>query len=190
MFLTFLVINNFIDNGGQKMKSLLRTLDYIDKFHEYVAKTTAWLIIPVFIIMTYEVIMRKGFNNSLIWSHEMSYFLCSCMIMLGMAYVLKRKGHISIDVLYNRFPDRVKAAVDIFFFLLFFVPLWYFGIKIMSYYLVDSYVGQDKDYWGRWYPLLWPLKAWTLVGAVMLFIQGVVEFIRDAIWFVKGGARS
>jgi TRAP-type mannitol/chloroaromatic compound transport system permease small subunit len=112
------------------------------------------------------------------------------MIMMGMAYVLKQKGHVSIDVLYNRFPERIRVALDIFFFLFFFVPLWYFAIKIMGYYLVESYVGQEIEYWGRWYPLLWPLKAWTLVGTVMLFIQGVAEFLRDVIWLVKGGVRN
>lgn len=171
------------------MKSLLRVLNYIDKFHEFVAKVTAWLLFPVLFIMTIEVIRRKFLNNPSIWSHEMSYFLCSFMLMFGMAYVLKIKGNVSIDIFYAKFPARVKAALDVFFFFLFFVPLWYFGIKLMIENAIDAYVTKERDFWGCWFPLLWPLKTWTLVGAVMLVIQGIAEFIRDTIWLIKGGER-
>lgn len=171
------------------MKSLLRALSYIDKFNEYVAKISAWLIFPVLFIMSYEVFRRKGLNDPTIWSHEMSYFLCSCMLMFGMAYVLRIKGHISIDILYEKFTPRVKAAFDVVFFIIFFVPMWYIGLKLMVYYLIESYVGQEKDYWGCWFPLLWPLKTWTLIGSIMLVIQGIAEFIKDTIWLVKGGER-
>lgn len=171
------------------MKPLLKALSYIDKFNEYVAKISAWLLFPVLFIMSYEVIRRKGFNNPTIWSHEMSYFLCSCMLMFGMAYVLKNKGHITIDILYEKFPPRVKAALDVLFFFIFFVPLWYIGLKLMIFYLFESYRLQERDYWGCWFPLLWPLKTWTLIGSIMLVIQGIAECIKDAVVLVKGGER-
>lgn len=171
------------------MKVLLRTLSYIDRFNETVAKTTAWLIFPILLIMTVEVVRRKGLNNPSIWSHEMSYFLCSILLMFGMAYVLKIKGHVSIDILYVKFPPRIRAAADIFFFLVLFVPFWYLAIKAMIYFAVYSYQINERDYWGCWFPILWPLKTWTLVGTVMLVIQGIAEFIRDTIWLVKGGER-
>jgi len=171
------------------LKSILKGISFIDRVNEYFAKTAAWLFFPVILIMSYEVLRRKGFNNSTIWSHEMSYFLCSLMLMFGMAYVLKIKGHISIDILYGRINSKGKAILDIFSFIVFFVPLWFFGLKLMSYYLIKSYVFQERDYWGCWFPLLWPLKAWTFLGAILLVLQGFAEFIRDIICLIKGGER-
>ncbi|MDX9873012.1 MAG: TRAP transporter small permease subunit [Clostridia bacterium] len=171
------------------MKTLLKALDRLDRFNEYVAKTTAWLLFPVLFIMTIEVIRRKFLNNPSIWSHEMSYFLCSAMLMLGMAYVFKIKGNVTIDIFYAKFSPRVKAAFDCFFFLVFFVPMWYFALQLMVGYLIRSYLISERDYWGIWFPLLWPLKAWTLAGSIMLVLQAVAEFIRDAICLVKGGER-
>lgn len=171
------------------MKNLISALGRIDRFNEFVAKSAAWLLFPVLFIMSMEVIRRKFLNNPSIWSHEMSYFLCSAMLMLGMAYVLKIKGHITIDIFYAGFSPRLQAAVNCIGFLIFFAPVWYFALQLMYGYMVRSFLIGERDYWGIWFPLLWPLKAWTLTGSVMLTVQAAAEFVRDAVWLFKGGER-
>ncbi|RXJ00679.1 TRAP transporter small permease subunit [Anaerobacillus alkaliphilus] len=171
------------------MKPLLRVFSYVDKFHEFVAKTTAWLILVLIFTMTYEVASRYLFNNPTVWSYDLSYFLSSLFLMFGMAYTMSIKGHVNIDIFYGNFSPRVKAACDVGFALLLFFPLWYLIIATMIPHVQFSINMNEKSSFGSWFPIIWPYKLWILTGLILLFIQGIVEFSRDLIWLIKGGER-
>lgn len=171
------------------MKQLLQVFSFVNKFHEYVAKVSSWLILVLVFTMTYEVIARYGFNSPTIWSYDLSYFLSSMFIMFGLAYTLSIKGHVNIDIFYGRFSPRVKAACDIIFALFLFFPMWILIIKAMIPHVQFSFNMNEKSSFGSWLPIIWPYKIWILVGLIMLLIQGIVEFLRDIIWLVKGGER-
>lgn len=171
------------------MKPLLQVFSYIDKFHEFVAKMTAWLIIVLIFTMTFEVGSRYLFSNPTIWSYDLSYFLSSLFLMFGMAYTLSVKGHVNIDIFYARFTPRVKAGFDIAFALLLFFPLWFLIIKLMIPHFQFSFNMNEKSSFGSWFPIIWPFKLWILLGLIMLLVQGIVEFLRDVLWLIKGGER-
>jgi len=73
------------------MNLLRRFLAAIDKINEVMAKTFAWAMFILVLTMTYEVISRYLFDSPTIWSYDVSYFLGSLTLMLGMAYTLKIK---------------------------------------------------------------------------------------------------
>lgn len=175
--------------GGLNLKPLLQVFNYVDKFHEFVAKITSWLILILIFTMTFEVGSRYLFGNPTIWSYDLSYFLSSLFLMFGMAYTLSIKGHVNIDIFYGSFPPRVKATFDIVFALLLFFPMWYLIIELMIPHVVFSIDMNERSSFGSWFPIIWPYKLWILTGLIMLFIQGLVEFIRDMIWLIKGGER-
>jgi len=168
------------------LKTVLGT---IDKVNEVIAKAFSWLMIALVLTMTYEVVMRYGFSSPTIWSYDVSYFLSSLVLMMGMAYTLKIKGHVNIDIFYNRFSTRTKAILDVVFALTLFFPLWILMSKAMFAHVKFAWVMKEKSWVGSWLPIIYPFKTWVTVGVVMLLIQGVAEFIRDLYVAITGGER-
>ena len=151
----------------------------IDRLNEYVAKASALLILILLSTIGYEVIARYVFNSPTIWSYEVTYFLSSFLIVMGMGYTLKKKGHVGVDIVLNAFSLKARAAFSIVFSLLFFFPMLFLIIKMMIPNVLFSFASNEKSWVGSWLPIIWPFKSWILAGLVLLFLQGIVELIRD-----------
>jgi len=170
--------------------TILKTvLQAIDKLNEVIAKIFSWAMLLLALTMTYEVISRYVFNHPTMWSYDVSYFLGSMTLMLGMAYTLRIKGHVYIDIIYDKFPKRIQALLYVVFGLLLFFPLWGMLLKVMIPHTLLSWANQEKSWVGSWQPIVYPFKTWVTAGVAMLFLQGVAEFIRDLTVLITGGER-
>lgn len=172
------------------MGFLERTCRFIDRFNEAVCRASSWLILVLLLTIGYEVAARYVFNRPTIWSYEVTYFLSSFLIVMGMGYTLRIKGHVAIDILADRMSPRGRAILSAVFSLLFFFPMWFLIIKIMVPNVLSSFASNEKSWVGSWLPVIWPFKAWILAGLVMLFLQGAVELARDVAAIRKGGKRA
>jgi TRAP-type mannitol/chloroaromatic compound transport system permease small subunit len=150
----------------------------IDALTAAIAKVVAWLLLPLVLFIAYEVVMRYAFNRPTLWVFDMSYFLSSLVVSLGAAYTLQRKGHVSVDVFYERFPERVRALIDVTFYLLLFFTTWLLIINVMVPHVINSWQRNELAATGIWRPPIYPFKTWILAGVVLLVLQGVAEFIR------------
>lgn len=171
------------------MSALKAVLNIIDRCNEVIAKVFAWAMVLLVLTMSYEVVSRYVFGNPTLWSYDVSYFLGSMTLMLGMAYTLRIKGHVSIDIIYNRFSPRVQALLYVIFALVLFFPLWILMVKAMVPHMLFSWANQEKSWVGTWQPIIYPFKTWITVGTIMLLLQGIAEFIRDLYVLVTGGER-
>lgn len=168
------------------MNVLKSVLNNIDKFNEIVAKFFAWAMLLLTLTMTYEVISRYGFNKPTIWSYDVSYMLGSMVLIFGMAYTLRIGGHVTIDLIYNRFSRRVQLIMYIIFTIVLFFPLWALMVKVMIPHTLFSWAKQESSWVGTWQPIVYPFKTWVTVGTIMLVLQGTAEFIRDIVELIGG----
>lgn len=171
------------------LSKLSRALGVVDKANEVIAKAFSWGMLLLVVTMTYEVVSRYGFSRPTIWSYDVSYFLSSLVIMMGMAYTLRIKGHVNIDIFYCRCSPRVKAILDVFFALLLFFPLWFLMSRVMFTHVQFSWAMKEKSWVGTWLPIIYPFKTWVTIGVIMLLLQGTAEFIRDLYVAITGGER-
>lgn len=61
-----------------------------------------------------QVFCRTVLGSPLSWTEELARFGGVWMVMWAMGPVFKARGHIGIDFLYNKFPDRFRKYADIF----------------------------------------------------------------------------
>lgn len=61
----------------------------------------AWLIIPMVLGLTYEVVARYVFNSPTLWAYDMTFMMYGSYFMLGVAFTLQRKGHVRTDSYYG-----------------------------------------------------------------------------------------
>ncbi len=101
---------------------LVRLARRIDLIAIGSGQLVAWLIVPMVLSLTWEVVARYVFNAPTQWAYDMTFMLYGTFFMLGAAFTLQRKGHVRTDMYYERWSPRRQAIIDIACYLIFFLP--------------------------------------------------------------------
>ena len=156
----------------------------IDSISEWTGKIVSFLVIVIIGVTIWEVILRYVFNAPTIWAFDAAYLIFGAYGVLGGAYTLNLKGHVNVDILYGRFPLRVRAVFDlatsIFFFLFCGLLLWKGGEMAWSSLKIMERGSS------AWNPPVYPIKLTIPIGAFLLLLQGIAKFIRDLIIATTG----
>ena len=145
----------------------------------------AWVVVPLVLATVFEVFSRYVLNDPTIWAYEIGYMATGTNFMLGMAFTLRERGHIRIDVLYTRFDERTKALVDLLSYVVLLLPLAFWLSLDLWSYAFDAYVIGEVTGESAWNPLVWPFRMTFFAGFCLLVVQGLVETIK-AIYFLAG----
>jgi TRAP-type mannitol/chloroaromatic compound transport system permease small subunit len=158
---------------------VLTVIQTIETISKWTGIITAWLIIPMTIAVTWEVVARKFFRAPTIWAFDVTYMLYGTHFMLGTAYTLMRVGHVRTDMLYQNWSVRRQSTIDAIGYLFFFFPamilFFYFGWQEASH---AWSIGETSDA-SPWRPIVYPFKTVIPVTALLLLVQGIAEFLKD-----------
>lgn len=163
------------------MKRFVRA---VDAFNNFCGKWVCLLILPLIFVVVYEVILRKIFVSPTRWAFEMTVYLYGAHFLLGMGFVYLLDRHVRIDVIVLQFSKRAQLWLRVLTFIFIFVPF----IGAMTYaaikYAAHSWSIWEHS-WSAWKPPLYPYKTVMPVSLIMLFLQGIANFIRD-IYKLRG----
>ena len=155
------------------------TIEAIDRIADRTGRVVAWLIVPMTLAVTWEVVSRHFFRAPTIWAFDVTYMLYGAHFMLGTAYTLMRVGHVRTDMLYQNWSVRRRHWIDAIGYLFFFFPamimLFYFGWQ-EAYHSFQ--IGETSDA-SPWRPIVWPFKFVIPFTALFLLIQGVAELLKS-----------
>jgi TRAP-type mannitol/chloroaromatic compound transport system permease small subunit len=157
----------------------------IDIFSEWCGRIFSWFIVAIILLSVFEVFTRRILGKPTIWTHEiLSYLFCGS-ILLTMAYTLRYKQHVSVDLIYARFTPKTKAILDIITFVIFLgffsiVFLWE-GIRFAgtSWAMLERTPSAFNFY-------VFPAKTLLPIGVFLLFVQGLSDFIKNIVFVAKG----
>ena len=159
------------------MKKTTYFLKGVDALSEWSGKTVSFLVLPGIFVLVWEVVSRYVFNHPTMWAHGISQRIFAIYYILGGAYVLRYNKHVTVDILYNRFSLRGKAILSligsIFIFIFCGVLLWK-GTDFAWTSL--SRLEPDET---PWRAPLYPIKMMVPIGALLILLQGLVNFVRD-----------
>jgi TRAP-type mannitol/chloroaromatic compound transport system permease small subunit len=170
------------------MSGLDRLLAVIDAISEWSGKAVGYLLLPTIGVMTFEVVSRYVFNAPTIWSTEIVVILAGTVYIVGGAYTHYLGGHISVDTLYNMLSPRWQTVTRV---LLHFPMLaLYIGVLLWAgtEFAWDSMMENERS-GSIWNPIIWPFKLVVPLGAFLLLLQGVAQFVRDVRALMTGEAR-
>jgi len=159
------------------MPKLEQVLCIIDNISEWSGKAASWLIFPMIILIFLGTVLRYGFNAPNLWCGESGQMIFGAFFILGGACVLRYREHVNMDIIYNRFPPRMKGIIDVVTAVLLFLVcgslLWKGGA--MGW---DSLMILERST-SPWHPPLYPLKLTMPVAAFLILLQGLAKLIRD-----------
>ena len=158
---------------------------FIDMISEWSGRLFSYLILIATFLITVEVIMRYAFNSPTTWSLELTIILCGTTYLMGGAYALRYDAHVRVDALYNTWTPRTKALVDVIT-----IPIFFLGLIVLFWiglqWTIQAYVGHET-LGEMWSPIIWPVRAFIPISALLIMLQGVAKFYRDLEVVRKGG---
>ena len=114
-------------------------------------ETIIAILLGFMVLVTFvNVVLRYGFNTSLIWGLEVTLILFAWLVLFGIAYGFKITAHLGVDAIVNLFDKRGRKVLALFSAACCLV----YGMLLMK---------GAWDYWapfaglqpteGRWFPL-------------------------------------
>jgi TRAP-type mannitol/chloroaromatic compound transport system permease small subunit len=172
--------------GGEPPAALVRIVRAIDGLALWSGRIFCWLVIPLVVGLTYEVIARYLFHAPTIWAYDVAYMLYGSLFMLGAGYTLYRGGHIRTDIFYQNWSVRTRGTVDALLYLFLFFP----GIALFFWMglqeALQSWDIREVSDASPWRPIIYPFKAVIPISLLLLMIQGVSELIKSAYAALHG----
>jgi TRAP-type mannitol/chloroaromatic compound transport system permease small subunit len=163
-----------------------RLVDTIDGIADVTGRLTAWLIIPMTIAVTYEVVARHFFRAPTIWAFDVTYMMYGTHFMLGTAYTLMRVGHVRTDMLYQNWSVRRQNWIDAISYVCFFFPAMVFFLWYGWQEAAHSWsIGETSDA-SPWRPIVYPFKTVIPITALLLMVQGVGEVMKN-VYAIRTG---
>lgn len=168
------------------MSVLKKYIAFSAALNSFLGKTASFIVIVFMLFLSYEVVCRYFFNAPTIWAHELSGFCFAAYLALTGPWILLRKEHVSVDILYNRYSPRTKNIADIFAGLLtifFFVVLFYIGGKNALHAITTQQVSYTV-----WGPPLGPVRAMIPLASLLFLIQALANLFENIIRLKEGPA--
>jgi TRAP-type mannitol/chloroaromatic compound transport system permease small subunit len=165
-------------------KSLLA----VDRFSTFIGKASAWTVVLLTLLITWEVFSRYVLNKPHGWVLDAQIMLYGTLFMMAGAYTLSKNGHVRGDVLYGFFSPRTQATLDLILYLLFFLP----GVVAMTWagwtFANEALAIREQTFNADPIPV-YPFKFVIPLAAAVLLLQGLVEIVR-CVLCLRDGAWS
>jgi len=157
----------------------------IDLISEWSGRIFAWLIVPLTLLVVFEVITRRFLGSPTIWTFETTQFIYGAHFMLLAGYTLLHGAHVGIDVFTKRLPSKVQAGITSALYIVLFFPFVAVLTQKGILFAASSWQMAETS-WSAFHPPLYPIKTVIPVAGFLLGIQGLSEFIKSMVFLVKG----
>lgn len=168
------------------MPALLRTLaSLIDALNEWVGRLVAWLTLAAVLVTFVVVVLRYGLSWGSIALQESITYLHALVFMAGAAYTMKHDDHVRVDIFYREMSPRRRAWVNLLGTLLLLLPVCGFILYESWDYVLDAWRRLEGSRETGGLPLVFVLKSFIPLMAVLLGLQGLAQALRA--WGVLRG---
>ena len=161
----------------------------IDKISSWFGGVAAFLVIPLMLVVMYEVAMRKIFNAPTAWTYDVCWMLFAAQFLLGGAFTHLRNGHIRIDIVYATLSPRARRIYDVLINVIVIMPpmlaFGYAGVEFAA----EAWATGEKLSTTNWFFPAGPPKTLLPIGFFLLALQCLAEIIR-LIGQLRKGSQS
>jgi TRAP-type mannitol/chloroaromatic compound transport system permease small subunit len=156
----------------------MRTITrFIDRMITFEAEGASLLMILLVVIMCMEVFLRYFLKSPTIWALEFTTFLYGMHFILGYGYTEYHDGHVSVDIVSARLPQKLQDILYIVTTALISLPvctllcIWAYDNALLSTRTLEH----SASAWG---PSIWPVKLVMAVGFTLLALQLLSNLIK------------
>lgn len=181
------------------MKLMRRYIAAVDRVNHGIGRVIMFGLFAMMGVLLWSTISKFGDQPSL-WTLEAAQFAMITYCFLGGPYAIQMGAHVRMDLFYERWSPRRKAAVDsvtVLCLITYLGVLLWGGLSSMAYSI--GYYGSDPVGFFSglvtgeksigtlersrtiWRPYLWPIKTIMCVGILLMLLQAVSELCKDIL---------
>lgn len=151
----------------------------IHKLSFYICAVGMFMAVPLMLLTTADVISRGFFNKPIPGVMESSEYMLAVIILLGAAYTQQVKGHVWVDFITSRLPQRAQNVLRIITDLasLFIIAL----VVCMGY--IEAV--EEKAVSDMLRIPQWPFKMLVAVGCFLLWLELLVDLVDSVAKLVR-----
>lgn len=160
------------------MQRVSRLLALQDEISEFIGKTVSWLCLAMIGVLMFEIIARYLFNSPTSWAHESTTMLYGTFCILAGVYTHRHHAHVRSEAIYQLFPRRGRAFLDVLTGALGLLILAVF-FKVTFDFAAESWASGELSSKSTWAPPIYPFKSVLPLAVGLLWLQSLSHFIRD-----------
>jgi len=151
---------------------------WIERLNERLGRALAWLVPIMAAVMFGLVVAAYLFNSGSIAVQESVGYLHALIFLGGAGYTLGHDAHVRVDIFYRRWSLKTRALVDLLGTLVLLLPL-FTTILVYSWPFVGaSWAQLEASNQVGGLPLVFLLKTFIPLGAMLMILQGISLAIR------------
>ena len=100
------------------MNVALAFADTIDRITRVAAHLAAILLLALVALVFFNVFGRYVIGGSPVWAQELEWHLMVPIALLGITVLMLEGGHVRVDMLFERLPERAQLMLDLISMLL------------------------------------------------------------------------
>ena len=158
----------------------------VEKWTILVGRVGALLALPLVGAMIYEIMSRQLLNAPTYWAFELAYMMMGTIFMFGIAYALKERSHVNVDLFYHSMSPRIQGLVNLIGFI-FLLPCVAWLTGALFDYFVGAWAADERSGMSAWNPVIWPFRLVYVIGFATFFLQILAE-TEKAIYAVINNA--
>jgi len=160
------------------MRSVSKLRDFFERTLDVLGAGAGVLIAFLMLGVCADVCMRYFFNRPLFWMIEVTQYAMVFILFLGTAWLLRKEGHVVMDVLINRLGQKSRTLTNVITSILgaivCFIITWYAAKVTRDYFQINYVYSATLDI------PAFLLQAIVPLGAFLLSIQ----FLRRAYGYL------
>lgn len=158
---------------------MLALADRLEAFVRATGLIAAVATLLMILAITANVVARYALHTGAVWLQELEWHLLAPIALFGVAYALATGDHVRVDMLYERFPPRVRTILDLVSALVGLVVCILF-VKFSLPFVERAWVLGEGSPDPGGLPARWALKALLPIGFVVLALQFLAMALRHA----------
>lgn len=160
---------------------------FVERWTVLLGRIGALLALPLVAAMMYEIISRQFFDAPTFWAFELAYMMMGTIFMFGIAYALKTKSHVNVDLVYHVLSPRWQGMVMLVG-CIFLIPCVAWVTYALFWYFVGAYEGAERSGMSAWNPVIWPFRLVYVIGFATFLLQLVAE-VEKALFAIVTNTR-
>lgn len=164
------------------MNAIVAFIKFVDRINYYIGKyIVSWVILLLMGLSLYAVFMRRVLGTPAAWTFEVLAYVFCAHFILALGYTLYYREHVNVDIVVNRFSERVQAIIEVLAYV-FFIGLFVYYVLPAAYdFTMRSWVQGERAATGANLPV-YPGKTLIPLGIALLAVQALAHILKNLVF--------
>ncbi|WP_051587778.1 TRAP transporter small permease subunit [Actibacterium mucosum] len=160
------------------MTAALRFADFIDAMTRLISHIASVLLLALVALVFCNVAGRYVIGNAPVWMQELEWHLLVPTAMLGIVVLMLEKGHVRVDMLYDKMSPKARHWID-FVSMVLGAAVALLLIRYSTGFVENSFSLLEGSPDPGGLPGRWALKGFLPIAFALLALQCAANAIRS-----------